>query len=126
MSGGRALSEALHEYSGGSRPWVLLYAPKWMRDERRVQECVEEIQELIPSPHFHPPPAALPNVEEDGVPHWLAPNLTPEGPPVRRRSTVGMIVCFLLAMAVPAIAAPFAANKFPAAEAMTTAAERSN
>jgi len=65
-------------------------------------------------------------VEEDGVPHWLAPNLTPEGPPVRRRSTVGMIVCFLLAMAVPAIAAPFAASKFPAAEAMTTAAERSN
>ena len=73
-----------------------------------------------------PPPAAPPNVEEDGVPHWLAPNLTPEGPPVRRRSTVGMIVCFLLAMAVPAIAAPFAASKFRGAETMTTTAERSN
>jgi len=100
---------------------LLLYAPKWMRDERRVQECVEEIQELNP-----PPPAASPTVEEGGVPHWLAPNLMPEAAPVPRGPKVSMIVCFLLAIAVPAIAAPLVASKFPSARTMATAAEESN
>src|SRR5262249_11626470 len=98
-------------------------------DARRiaVQECVEEIQELNQRPPFDPPPpAASPTVEEGGVPHWLAPNLMPEAAPVPRGPKVSMIVCFLLAIAVPAIAAPLAASKFPAPEAMTTAAERSN
>src|SRR5262249_27510971 len=86
---------------------LLLYAPKWMRDELRVQECVEEIQELNQRPPFDPPPpAASPTVEEGGVPHWLAPNLMPEAAPVPRGPKVSMIVCFLLAIAVPAIAAP--------------------
>jgi hypothetical protein len=104
-----------------------LYAAKWMRDERRVQECVEEIQALIQKLDFHPPPpVGPPSAEEGGVPHWFAPNLMPEAAPVPRRSKVGMIVCFFLAIAVPAIAAPFVASKSPSAETMTTVAERSN
>jgi hypothetical protein len=45
---------------------------------------------------------------------------------VPRRPKVGMIVCALLAIAVPAIAAPLVASKFPNAGTMATAAERSN
>jgi hypothetical protein len=83
----------------------LLYAPKWMRDERRVQECVEKTQGPIERPPFHPPPHAAPlTVEEGSLSHWPAPGLMPEAASVPRRPEVGMIVCFLLAIAVPAIA----------------------
>ena len=83
---------------------LLLYAPKWMRDERRVQECVEEIQELTQTLDFQPsPPAAPPTVEEGGVPEWLARDLRPEAAPVPRGPKVSMIACLLLAIAAPAI-----------------------
>ncbi len=53
--------------------------PKWVRDERRVQEVIGEIQELIEKPEFHQPsPAAPPPVEDGGLPGSLALTLMPE------------------------------------------------
>jgi hypothetical protein len=106
----------------------LLYAPKWVRDERRVRELSEEIQELIEKPEFRQPsPTAPSTVGDGGVSRSLAPTLMPEAASVpRRRSRVGMFVCFLLAIAV-AIAALIVANKLPSAGTTVAAAEeRSN
>ena len=102
----------------------LLYAPKWVRDDQRVQEVIKEIQELI-EPGFHRPSPTSP--VGGSVPRSLEPTLMSEVRPVpRRRFQVGMLVCFSLFVAVAAIAAPFAATKFPSAGTMATAEERSN
>src|SRR6266540_1420976 len=97
----------------------LLYAPKWVRDDQRVQEVIKEIQELIKLEFRQPaPPAPV----DGGVPRSLEPTVIPEVMPVpRRRPHVGMLLCFLLVVA--AIAVP--ASKFPT-EGIATAEERSN
>ena len=41
--------------------------PKWVRDERRALELIEEIQELIEKPEFHQPSPAAPPPVEDGA-----------------------------------------------------------
>ncbi len=99
----------------------LLCAPKSVRNDQRVQEVIKEIQEFI-EPEFRRP---APTAPVDGVvPRSLEPTLIPEFMSVpRRRFHVGMLVCFLLVVA--AIAAPFAASKFPI-EGIATAEERSN
>jgi hypothetical protein len=103
----------------------LLYAPKWMRDERRIQKVTEEIEQFIQKPEaIQLSPA--PTVEEGSVPRWLAPDLMPEAALVPRRSKVGMIVCFSLAITVPAIAAPFVASKLPDGGTVAVAEERTN
>jgi hypothetical protein len=99
----------------------LLYAPKWVRDDQRVQEVIKEIQVFI-QPEFRRPSPTAP--VDGGVPRSLEPTLIPEVMSVpRRRSRVGMLVCFLLGIA--AIAAPFPASKFPI-EGIATAEERNN
>ena len=99
----------------------LLYAPKWVRDDQRVQEVIKEIHEFI-EPEFRRPSPTAP--VDGGVPRSLEPTLIPEVMSVpRRRFHVGMLVCFLLGVA--AIAAPFPASKFPI-EGIATAEERSN
>ena len=104
----------------------LLYAPKSVRNDQRVQEVVrvqeviKEIQEFIEPEFLRPPPTA--SVDGD-VPRSLEPTLIPEFMSVpRRRFHVGL-VCFLLVVA--AIAAPLVASKFPI-EGIATAEERSN
>src|SRR6266568_888662 len=98
----------------------LLYAPKWVRDDQRVQEVIKEIQELI-EPGFHRPSPTSP--VGGSVPRSLEPTLMSEVRPVPRRRS-GVLVCSLLVVA--AIAAPFAATKFLSAGTMATAEERSN
>src|SRR6266567_723377 len=115
-SGRRSMSNPLDRDLG-----PLLYAPKWVRDDQRVQEVTKEIQEFI-EPEFRRPSPTAP--VDWGVPRSLEPTLIPEFMSVpRRRFHVGMLVCFLLVVA--AIAAPFAASKFPI-EGIATAEERSN
>src|SRR5262249_2388786 len=98
-----------------------------MRNERRIQKVTEEIKQLIQKPEaIQLSPAAPPTVEEESVPRWLAPDPMPEAALVPRRSKVGIIVCFSLAIAVPAIAAPFVASKLPGGETVAVAEERSN
>ncbi len=97
----------------------LLYAPKWVRGDQRVQEVIKEIQELI-EPGFHRP--SLTSPVGGSVPRSLEPTLMSEVRPVPRRRS-GVLVCFLLVVA--AIAAPFTASKFPT-EGIATAEERSN
>jgi hypothetical protein len=105
----------------------LLYAPKWMRYERRIQEVIEEIEQLIQKPEaIQLSTAAPPAVEEGSVPRCLVPDLVPEAARAPRRSKVAMIVCFSLAIAVPAIAAPFVASKLPSGGTVAVAEERSN
>ncbi len=99
----------------------LLYTPKWVRDDQRVQEVIKEIQVLI-QPEFRRPSPTAP--VDGGVPRSLEPTLIPEVMSVpRRRSRVSMLICFLLGVA--AIAAPFPASKFPI-EGIATAEERNN
>src|SRR6266702_3573539 len=115
-SGRRAMSDSLDRDLG-----PLLYAPKWVRDDQRVQEVIKEIHEFI-EPEFRRPSPTAP--VDGGVPRSLEPTLIPEVMSVpRRRFHVGMLVCFLLGVA--AIAAPFPASKFPI-EGIATAEERSN
>ncbi len=97
----------------------LLYAPKWVRDDQRVQEVIKEIQELI-EPGFHRPSPTSP--VGGSVPRSLEPTLMSEVRPGPRRRS-GVLVCLLLVVA--AIAAPFTASKFPT-EGIATAEERSN
>src|SRR6266568_7910814 len=97
----------------------LLYAPKWVRDDQRVQEVIKEIQELI-EPGFHRPSPTSP--VGGSVPRSLEPTLMSEVRPGPRRRS-GVLVCLLLVVA--AIAAPFTASKFPT-EGIATAKERSN
>jgi hypothetical protein len=107
----------------------LLYAPQGVRDERRGQEeLIGGIQELIEKPEFRQAsPTAPSTVDDGGVPSSLESTLIPEAASVpRRRSKVGMFVCFLLAVAVAAIAAPFAASDFPSAGTVAAAGEGSN
>ncbi len=99
----------------------LLYAPKWVRDERRVQELIEEIQKLTEFRQPSPTPPSI--VDDGGMPRWLMPEAAWAS---RGRLRVGMFVCFSLAIAVAAIAAPFAASKFPNAGTMAVAGERNN
>jgi hypothetical protein len=54
----------------------LLYAPKWVRDERRVQELIEEIQKLTEFCQPSPTPPSI--VDDGGMPRWLGPTLMPE------------------------------------------------
>ncbi len=97
---------------------LLLYAPKRVRDDQRVQEVIKEIQEFI-EPEFRRPSPTAP--VDGGVPRSLEPTLIPEVMSVpRRRSHLGMLVCFLLGVA--ALSTP---SKFPI-EGIATAEERSN
>jgi hypothetical protein len=68
----------------------------------------------------------LGSCRKESVPRWLAPDPMPEAALVPRRSKVGIIVCFSLAIAVPAIAAPFLASKLPGGGTVAVAEERSN
>ena len=96
----------------------LPYAPKWVRDDQRIQDVIKEIQEFT-KPEFRRPAPV-----DGGVPRPLEPTVIPEVMPVpRRRFHIGMLVCFLLVIA--AIAASFAASKFPI-EGIAIAEERSN
>ncbi len=99
----------------------LPYAPKWVRDDQRIQDVIKEIQEFT-KPEFRRPSPTAP--VDGGVPRSLEPTVIPEVMPVpRRRFHIGMLVCFLLVIA--AIAASFAASKFPI-EGIAIAEERSN
>jgi hypothetical protein len=102
----------------------LFYAPKWVRDDRRVQKLSEEIQELIQKPEpRRPSPTARLDMD---VPGSLHPTLMPEAASVpRRRSHLGTLLCISLGAAVAAIAG-FGASTFPSAGTMAIAAERSN
>jgi hypothetical protein len=103
----------------------LLYAPKWVRDDQRIQEVIEEIQELIAKPEIRRPTPTWP--VDDGVPRLFQPTLMPEAASVHhRRPHPGTLVCFSLVVAVAAIAGTFGASMFPSAGTMATAAERSN
>jgi hypothetical protein len=96
----------------------LLCAPKSVRNVQRVQEVIKEIQEFI-EPEFRRPAPTAP--VDGGVPRSLEPTLIPEFMSVpRRRSHLGMLVCFLLGVA--ALSTP---SKFPI-EGIATAEERSN
>ncbi len=103
----------------------LLYAPKWVRDDRRVQELIEEIQELIPKPEFRRPSPTAP--VDAGVPRSFQPTLMLEAAPgPHRRAHPDTLVCFSPVVAVAAIVFAFGMSTFPSAGTMATAAERSN
>src|SRR6266536_3253525 len=69
-SGRRSMSNPLDRDLG-----PLLYAPKWVRDDQRVQEVTKEIQEFI-QPEFRRPSLTAP--VDGGVPRSLEPTLIPE------------------------------------------------
>jgi TPR repeat protein len=111
------MGRALDRYPG-----PLFYAPKWVRDDRRVQELIEEIQELIAKPEFR-----RPSPVNAAVPRSFQPALIPEVASVtHRRPHLGTSIYFSLVVAVVAIAGAFGASTFPSAGTMATAAERSN
>src|SRR6266700_7428562 len=100
-SGRRSMSNPVDRDLG-----PLLCAPKSVRNVQRVQEVIKEIQEFI-EPEFRRPAPTAP--VDGGVPRSLEPTLIPEFMSVpRRRSHLGMLVCFLLGVA--ALSTP---SKFP-------------
>ncbi len=105
-------------------PGPLFYAPKWVRDDRRIQELILEIEELIAKPEFRRPMPAAPG--DAGVLRAFQPTLIPEAPSVPHRRIPGTLVCFSLVVAVVAIAGAFGSTTFPSAGTMATAAESSD
>jgi hypothetical protein len=102
-------------------PGPLFYAPKRVRDHRRIQELIEEIQKLIAKPEIRRPSPTTP--VDAGVPRSFQPTLMPEAASVPHPGT---LVSFSLVVAVAAIAGALGASTFPSTGTMATAAERSN